>query len=149
MARFKPSYGIATDVAAEVKNPTIKGWADYLWGGYEEEDLKVTGSGSQVYINDKWKIVSADTPGGRWVDHDVWAKHEGLPTLAEKLVEQRNKDRAADDSLLGQLVGGVAPEPDTDMGPKNIPWKRLAVVAVGLGVAYLAVTRLTPLRKAA
>lgn len=147
MARFQPSYGIATDVAAEAKNPTLKGWADYLWGGFEEEDLKVTGSGQQVYINEKWKIVSADTPGGRWVDHDVWAKHEGMPTVAEKLVEQRNKERLADDSLLAQLVGGVAPEPDTDVGPKNIPWKKLAVVTVGMGVAYLAFTRLVPTRK--
>jgi hypothetical protein len=148
MARFRPSYGIATDVAAEAKNPTLKGWADYLWGGFEEEDLAVSGSGSKVYINDKWEIVSADTPGGRWVDHDVWARHEGMPTIAEKLIEQRNKERAADDSFLGKLVGSVAPEPDTDVGPKNVPWKKLAVVTVGLGVVYLAVTRFLPMRKA-
>jgi hypothetical protein len=149
MVRFRRSYGIATDVAGEAKNPTLKGWADYLWGGYEEEDLAVTGSGQQVYINEKWKIVPADTPGGRWVDLDVWARHEGMPTVAEKLVEQRNRERLADDSLLAQLVGTVSPEPDTDVGPKNIPWKKLAVVTAGLGVAYLAFTRLVPMRKAA
>jgi hypothetical protein len=148
MARFRPSYGIATDVATEAKNPTLKGWADYLWGGFEEEDLNVSGSGSKVYINDKWEIVSADTPGGRWVDHDVWARHEGMPTIAEKMIEQRNKERAADDSFLGKLVGSVAPEPDTDVGPKNVPWKKLAVVTVGLGVVYLAVIRFLPMRKA-
>jgi hypothetical protein len=46
------------------------------------------------------------------------------------------------------LVGAVSPEPDTDVGPKNIPWKKLAVVTVGMGVAYLAFTRLVPMRKA-
>ena len=92
--------------------------------------------------------MSADTPGGRWVDHDVWARHEGMPTIAEKLIEQRNKERAADDSFLSKLVGSVAPEPDTDVGPKNVPWKKLAVVTVGLGVVYLAVTRFLPMRKA-
>ena len=133
--RFQPShYGIATNVAAEAQSPTAAGWLDYLWGGFEEEDLAATTSGSKVYINDKWKIVSANTPGGRWVDHDEWARHEGMPTIAEKLVEQRNRERLADDSLLANLVGKVAPEPETDVGPKNIPWKKLAVVAGVLGV---------------
>jgi biopolymer transport protein ExbD len=58
-----------------------------------------------------------------------------IAELEEKLVEQRNRERLADDSLLASLVGKVAPEPDTDVGPKNIPWKKLAVVAGVLGVA--------------
>lgn len=149
MARFRPSYGFATDVAAEAKSPTVKGWLDYLWGGYEEEDLKVTGSGSQVYVNNNWQIVPANTPGGRWVDHDVWARHEGERTIAEALVERRNKERAADTSFLADIVSTVAPEPKPDVGPKNIPWKKLAVVTVGLGVAYIAATRFLPARKAA
>lgn len=149
MRTFHPAYGIATNVAAQSKDPTVSGWLDYLWGGYEEEDLTASGSGSQVYIDANWKIVPASTAGGRWVDHDVWAKHEGLPTIAEKIIEQRNRERAADDSFLASLLKGIVPEPATDVGPKNIPWKKLAVVAVGLGVTYVAVTRFLPARKTA
>jgi len=141
MARFRRSYGIATDVAAEAQSPTVSGWLDYLVGGFEEEDYKATTSGSKVYIDANWKIVPANTPGGRWVDHDEWARHEGMPTVAEKLVEQRNKERVADDSLLAKLVGAVSPEPDTDVGPKNVPWKKLAVVAGILGATGIFYVR--------
>jgi len=145
MSHFRPTYGLTTDVAEEAKSPTVAGYFDYLWGGFEEGDYKATGSGSQVYIDSNWKIVASDTPGGRWVDYDEWARHEGEPTLAEKLVEQRNRERLADDSVLAKLVGMVAPEPKTDVGPKNIPWRRLAVVAGVLGItAALYVYYLVP-----
>jgi hypothetical protein len=45
----RPAYGIATDVYRQSQDPTVAGWVDWLFGGFEDEDVKAsTGTSSSV-----------------------------------------------------------------------------------------------------
>jgi hypothetical protein len=45
----RPVYGIATDVYRQSQDPTAAGWVDWLFGGFEDEDIKTsTGTSSNV-----------------------------------------------------------------------------------------------------
>jgi hypothetical protein len=44
-----PVYGIATDVYRQSQDPTVAGWVDWLFGGFEDEDVKTsTGTSAKV-----------------------------------------------------------------------------------------------------
>ena len=134
------AYGFTTDVRAEQSTPTVTGWLDYLWGGYEAEDRSATTSPYQFYVNAKGDIVPSGSPGGRWVPCEEYAALHGEKSCTDALVNQRNAERAASDATLDQIIGSLAPEPDT--GPKDVPWGKIAAVVgvaalVVIGVQYL------------
>ena len=113
-------FDITTNVADEIKSPTIAGYLDYVWGGFEKEDLRAT----------------PDTVGGT-IDG------EPVEGSAQYLIEQRNQDRLNDDILPG-IDDWFKPD-DPDLLPKkDIPWGRIALVAgvvVGGFIAYDKVIR--------
>ena len=46
---LRPAYGIATDVYRQSQDPTVAGWVDWLFGGFEDEDVKTsTGTSAKV-----------------------------------------------------------------------------------------------------
>lgn len=128
-------FDITTDAHAEQQEPTVAGWLDWLWGGFEKEDRAATTSPYQYYVDAKGSIVAAGTPGGRWVGCAEYAKIHNLRSCTDELVVERNVDRAKDEGLLPQAVDVVAPEPDTQPD-KPIPWGTIALV---VGVAALFV----------
>ena len=113
-------FNITTNVADEIKSPTIAGYLDYVWGGFEKEDLR----------------ANPDAVGGTIDGKPV----EGS---AQYLIEQRNQDRLNDDILPG-IDDWFKPD-DPDLLPKkDIPWGRIALVAgvvVGGFIAYDKVIR--------
>lgn len=97
-------FDITTDAAAEQDDPSISGWLDYVWGGYEKEDLAAT----------------AETACGT-------VNGEPIEGCAEYLIEQRNQDRMNDDTLPDWDF--MKPD-DPDLLPgKDIPWDKIALAA--------------------
>lgn len=108
-------FEITTDAAAEQDDPSISGWLDYVWGGYEKEDLAATSESACGTING-----------------------EPIEGCAEYLIEQRNQDRMNDDTLPDWDV--LKPDP----GKKDIPWDKIALAAgilVGGFIVYDTVIR--------
>jgi hypothetical protein len=137
-------YGVATDVRAEQQEPTVSGWLDWLWGGFEKEDRKVTTSPYQYYVDAKGNIVAAGTPGGRWVGCEEYAKIHNLRSCTDDLVVARNIERANAEDVLADVVDVVAPEADTTPD-KPVPWGKVALV---VGVAAIFVVGVQYLPKA-
>jgi hypothetical protein len=133
-------FDITTDVHAEQQDPTIAGWLDWVWGGYEKEDRAATTSPSQYYVDASGNIVPANTPGGRWVGCDEYAKMHGEVSCTDALVTQRNLERAQSDAFFDRLVGDIAPEPDT--GPKKVPWGTVALIVAASALFIIGVQRL-------
>jgi len=105
------AYGIATDLNAEQDDPTIWGWLDYVWGGYERED------------------VAATDPAIGGTIHG-----EPIEGMAEYAVQQRNQDRANEDLLpwgLDDTFGLKPTDPSLLPPPPPFPWGK---VALGAGI---------------
>lgn len=100
-------FDITTNRAEEIDDPSILGWLDYVFGGYEKEDLAAT----------------PDTIGGT-------INGEPIPGMAEYDIQQRNADRAKED-IIPFIDDWFKPD-DPDLLPhKDIPWGR---IAIGAGV---------------
>lgn len=135
-------FDITTDAHAEQQEPTVAGWLDWLWGGYEKEDRNATSSPSQYYVDADGNIVPVGTPGGRWVGCKEYAEMHGLVSCTDALVVQRNIERADSEGLLDRIIGSVAPEPDVKPS-KPIPWGTVAIIA-GLGLAFVVGVQYLP-----
>ena len=97
-------FSIETDLNAEQEDPSFTGWLDYVWGGYEQEDVAATNPAIGGTINGE--------------------PIEGMPEYA---VEQRNQDRMNDEILPFGLDDFLKPD-DPDLLPqKDIPWGRIAL----------------------
>jgi hypothetical protein len=135
------AYGITTDVNAERKSPTVSGYLDYLWGGYEAEDRAATTSPYNFFVDAKGNVVASNTPGGRWVTCAEYAAMTGGKSCEDALVNARNVERGVSDSALDQIIAAISPEPDTT-GPRPVPWGKIAAVVgasllVVVGIQYL------------
>lgn len=147
---FRPSvystgaqgYGIATDVYSEQQEPTVSGWLDWLWGGFEKEDRKATTSPYQYFVDEKGNIVPVGTPGGRWVGCAEYAKMHNLRSCTDELVVERNVERANAEGILESGADVLAPEPDTKPS-KPIPWGTVAIVT-GLAIAFVVGVQFLP-----
>lgn len=135
-------FDITTDAHAEQQEPTVAGWLDWLWGGYEKEDRKATTSPYNYFVDEKGNIVPVGTPGGRWVGCAEYAKMHNLQSCTDELVVQRNVERANTEGILESGVDVLAPEPDTKPD-KPIPWGTVAIIA-GLGLAFVVGVQYLP-----
>ena len=81
----RPNYGITTDPYRESQDPTVAGWVDWLFGGFEDEDAKAS-----------------------------TAKNLSTDAMVNQMNEDRRKADDPLSRLVNELPGGKVPPPGPD-----------------------------------